>query len=258
MEQEERKAAGKRPARKRRKKRWKGILILTAAVLLAAAVILVLYFVKVDRFEVEGNRQIPDAMVTGLLYPDEEDTRLYKVLFAQLRGLGKNEAFESASVKLTGFTSAVITVKESEPAFVIATDVSANYYNRYGIRLPEPEHLEVAYPKLAGLGFVRSEMLEKPVFSPENAAVYEQCLSILRTASELGLPADSLFTQEGRFTLSFRNVRVSLGSFAHMREKLNEITYQYDYYEGLKGTLHMEDFDPDEPGQSYWFVVDTD
>ena len=258
MKQEEREPAGKRPARKRRKKKWKGILILIAAVLLIAAVILVLYFVKVERFEVKGNRQITDSMVQSLLYPEEEDTRLYKVLLGQWRGLKKNEAFETASVRLTGFTSAVITVKESVPAFVIATDMSSNYYNSYGIRLPEPEHLEVVYPKLAGLGFIRSEMLKKPVFSPEDAAVYEQCCSIFRMAAELVLPADSLLVQDGQFTLSFRKVRVSLGSYDHMLEKLHEITYQYDYYEGLSGTLHMENFDPDDPGQSYWFTVDTD
>ena len=258
MGQEEREPAPKRPSRKRRKKRWKWILILAAAVLLAAAAGLVLYFVKVERFEVKGNKQLSDALVTGLLYPEEEDTRLYKVLLAQMKGLKKNEAFEAASVKLTGFTSAVITVKESSPAFVIATDMSANYYNSYGIRLPEPEHLEVAYPKLAGLPIIRSEMLKKPVLSPENAAVYEQCLSIFRLASELKLPADSLYVEEDRFTLTFRKVRVSLGTYDNMVEKLHEITYQYDYYEGLSGTLHMEDFDPDQPGQSYWFTVDTE
>ena len=197
MSQEERAPAAKRPSRKRRKKRWKWILVLAAAVLLAAAAALVLYFVKVEQFEVKGNKQLPDALVTGLLYPEEEDTRLYKVLYAQFKGLKKNEAFEAASVKLTGFSSAVITVKESAPAFVIATDMSQNYYNSYGIRLPEPEHLEVAYPKLAGLSVIRSELLKKPVLSPEDAAVYEQCLAIFRTASELGLPVKFVGVGEG-------------------------------------------------------------
>lgn len=259
MKQEEKPSAEKRPARKKRKKKnRKWILILAAVILLAAAAVLVLYFVKVKTFEVEGNRQLSDEQVSELFYPEEEDKRLYKVLYNQLSGFRKNEAFDAASVKLSGLQSAVITVKESVPAFVIATDASANYYNSYGVRIPAPEHLEVAYPKLAGIGFIRSDMLKKPVFSSENAAVYEQCCSIFKMTGEVGLPADSLYVQGTQFTLSFRKVRVSLGGYENMLEKLHEITYQYDQYEGLSGVLHMEDFDPDDPYRSYWFSVDTE
>ena len=258
MKQEVRENAEDRPVRKKRKKSRKWILAAAALVLLMAAVILVLYFVKVERFEVKRNQRLSASQITGLLYPEEEDTRLYKVLYAWITGLPKNEAFESASVKLSGLTSAVITVSESAPAFVIATDSYVNYYNSYGIRLPEPEHIETACPKLAGLGFVRSEMLKKPVFSPENGAVFEQCLSIFRMASEMKLPVDHLRTGEGQFTISFGTVRVSLGGYTDMLEKMHEISYMFPQYEGLSGTLHMENFDPDDPDQSYWFSVDTD
>ena len=64
--------------------------------------------------------------------------------------------------------------------------------------------------------------------------------------------------QDGNFTLSFRKVRVSLGTYRYMREKLHEISYQFAQYEGLKGTLHMENFDPDDPRQSYYFTVDIE
>lgn len=263
MEQEERRPvhaeepAKRRPSRRKRKK-WKWILAAAALVILAVAAALVLYLVKVDKFEVEGNVQLKDSQVTELLYPEEEDTRLYKVLYAQITGLKKNDAFDSASVKVTGLKSAVITVKESAPAFVVATDVSVYYYNKNGIRLPEPEHVEVAYPKLAGVRIIRSELLRQPVLSPEDAATFEHCLEIFRLASELRLPLDFLSVTDGEFTVSFRKVRVMLGGYEYMREKLHEISYQYDQYEGLKGTLHMEGYDPDERGQSYWFVVDPE
>ena len=246
----------KKKEKRRKKLLW--ILIPSAVVLLAAAAVLVLYFVKVDSFSVKGNLRLSEGQITELLYPEEEDRRLYKVLYGQLAGLRENQAFESASVRLSGLTSAVITVEESEPAFVVATDMSVYYYNRYGIRLPEPEHVEVAYPKLAGVRFTRSDLLKKPAMSPEESAVYEECCLIFRTAALLQLPTDSLFVSDGEFTISFRKVRVSLGTSDYMLEKLHEISYQFDHYEGLSGTLHMEAFDPDDPGQSYWFSVDTD
>ncbi len=263
MEQEEKRSVRegepvkRRPSRRRRKK-WKWILAAAVLVILAAAAVLVLYLVKVERFEVKGNVQLTDAQVTELLYPEEEDRRLYKVIYAQIKGLRKNDAFDTASVKVSGLKSAVITVKESVPAFVIASDASVYYYNRNGIRLPEPEHVEVAYPKLAGVRIIRSELLKQPVLSPEDAAAFEQCLTVFRLASELKLPLDFVSVLKGEFTVSFRKVRVILGGYEYMREKMYEISYQYSQYDGLHGTLHMEEFDPAEAGQTYWFVVDPE
>ena len=258
MKQEEQASAPERPVRKKRKKRLRWILIPVGALLLLAGLVAVLYFVKVEKFRVTGNQSLSESQVRELLYPDEEDRRLYKVLYAQISGLRRNEAFDSASVRLQGLTEALITVKESAPAFVVATDATVFYFNQYGIRLPEPQHVEVAYPRLAGIRFAGCEFLKKPAMSPEDGAVFEQCLSIFREISEIGLPTDALMVQDGNFTLSFRKVRVSLGTYRYMREKLHEISYQFDQYEGLKGTLHMEDFDPDDPRQSYHFTVDIE
>ena len=258
MKQEEQASAPERPVRKKRKKRLRWILIPVGALLLLAGLVAVLYFVKVEKFRVTGNQSLSESQVTELLYPEEEDRRLYKVLYAQISGLRRNEAFDSASVRLQGLTEALITVKESAPAFVVATDATVFYFNQYGIRLPEPQHVEVAYPRLAGIRFAGCEFLKKPAMSPEDGAVFEQCLSIFREISEIGLPTDALMVQDGNFTLSFRKVRVSLGTYRYMREKLHEISYQFDQYEGLKGTLHMEDFDPDDPRQSYHFTVDIE
>ena len=258
MKQEEQASAPERPVRKKRKKRLRWILIPVGALLLLAGLVAVLYFVKVEKFRVTGNQSLSESQVRELLYPEEEDRRLYKVLYAQISGLRRNEAFDSASVRLQGLTEALITVKESAPAFVVATDATVFYFNQYGIRLPEPQHVEVAYPRLAGIRFAGCEFLKKPAMSPEDGAVFEQCLSIFREISEIGLPTDALMVQDGNFTLSFRKVRVSLGTYRYMREKLHEISYQFDQYEGLKGTLHMEDFDPDDPRQSYHFTVDIE
>ena len=258
MKQEEQASAPERPVRKKRKKRLRWILIPVGALLLLAGLVAVLYFVKVEKFRVTGNQSLSESQVTELLYPEEEDRRLYKVLYAQISGLRRNEAFDSASVHLQGLTEALITVKESAPAFVVATDATVFYFNHYGIRLPEPQHVEVAYPRLAGIRFSGCEFLKKPAMSPEDAAVFEQCLSIFREISEIGLPTDALMVQDGNFTLSFRKVRVSLGTYRYMREKLHEISYQFAQYEGLKGTLHMENFDPDDQRQSYHFTVDIE
>lgn len=258
MKQEEQASAPERPVRKKRKKRLRWILIPVGALLLLAGLVAVLYFVKVEKFRVTGNQSLSESQVRELLYPEEEDRRLYKVLYAQISGLRRNEAFDSASVRLQGLTEALITVKESAPAFVVATDATVFYFNQYGIRLPEPQHVEVAYPRLAGIRFAGCEFLKKPAMSPEDGAVFEQCLSIFREISEIGLPTDALMVQDGNFTLSFRKVRVSLGTYRYMREKLHEISYQFDQYEGLKGTLHMENFDPDDPRQSYHFTVDIE
>ena len=258
MKQEEQASAPERPVRKKRKKRLRWILIPVGALLLLAGLVAVLYFVKVEKFRVTGNQSLSESQVRELLYPEEEDRRLYKVLYAQISGLRRNEAFDSASVRLQGLTEALITVKESVPAFVVATDATVFYFNQYGIRLPEPQHVEVAYPRLAGIRFAGCEFLKKPAMSPEDGAVFEQCLSIFREISEIGLPTDALMVQDGNFTLSFRKVRVSLGTYRYMREKLHEISYQFDQYEGLKGTLHMENFDPDDPRQSYHFTVDIE
>ena len=258
MKQEEQASAPERPVRKKRKKRLRWILIPVGVLLLLAGLVAVLYFVKVEKFRVTGNQSLSESQVRELLYPEEEDRRLYKVLYAQISGLRRNEAFDSASVRLQGLTEALITVKESAPAFVVATDATVFYFNQYGIRLPEPQHVEVAYPRLAGIRFAGCEFLKKPAMSPEDGAVFEQCLSIFREISEIGLPTDALMVQDGNFTLSFRKVRVSLGTYRYMREKLHEISYQFDQYEGLKGTLHMENFDPDDPRQSYHFTVDIE
>ena len=258
MKQEEQDPAPKRRPEKGRKKRFIWIIVLAAAVLLAAGAAALLYFVKVERFRVTGSLQLSESQVVELLYPEEEDRRLYKVLYAEIAGLPENQAFDSASIRLKGLTEAVITVKESVPAFVIATDMSVYYFNSHGVRLPEPEHVEVAYPKLAGLKMVRCELLKKPTMSPEDAAVFEQCVSIFRDVREIGLPTDALFVSDGSFTLSFRSVRVSLGTYQYMREKLNETSYIFDQFEGLKGTLHMEDFDPDDPKKGVHFTVDTE
>ena len=258
MKQEEQASAPERPVRKKRKKRLRWILIPVGALLLLAGLVAVLYFVKVEKFRVTGNQSLSESQVRELLYPEEEDRRLYKVLYAQISGLRRNEAFDSASVRLQGLTEALITVKESVPAFVVATDATVFYFNQYGIRLPEPQHVAVAYPRLAGIRFAGCEFLKKPAMSPEDGAVFEQCLSIFREISEIGLPTDALMVQDGNFTLSFRKVRVSLGTYRYMREKLHEISYQFDQYEGLKGTLHMENFDPDDPRQSYHFTVDIE
>ena len=251
---EERVQNGK-PKEKRRKKRIKKVfIVIPLLVLLLAGIVCGLYFIKVDRITVTGDERVSGEVVLSQTFPDEESTRLYKVIWRMVDGLPQNGAFSKFSLKLTWFTSAVITAWEEESVFKVVNASETYYYTANGIRVDRPETDELI--RLEGFPIRNNELYTAPDLKEDRMEAFRNAGMVLTFVNDRKLPAESLTELDGSYLLSFGDVKVSLGSMDHMSEKIYEVSFQYPKYEGLKGTLHMENFDGTNASKGFTFTVD--
>jgi len=241
--------------RSRLRKRRKAIKIipLVLAVLLLGSVAAWAAYFPVEIVEVKGTElSDPDKVLEKLIPPEKRTMLALGLLMVKGKEVPGIAPWKLQRRSLSEY---VLVIREEEPVAVIRSE---GHYLGVGISgavLSVDEERPEGIPLIIGCGISGGETLTMPEVQDREA--YEGLLTYGRAVKNMGLPIVSLQYAEGCYFIHFTDIIVSLGDVLHVESKLRVVQDQMNYYEGLTGTLHLENFDPDSSFERYVFEVDT-
>lgn len=232
---------------------WKKILLVVILVALVAGAVCFSCRYHVDSIAVADTFRSEPGDIQDYVFPDEESTVFYRVVWKALKGMDA-PAFSNLYIKFSGVISVSIRGTENTPILQVDNGTETYYFDENGYRVPAA-NTEEKVSLFVDFSVPETALYEKPKLSEEQAEAFETALQIAVYVKALNIPSDYITMTEIGAVLAFQSVNVALGSSDHLREKLEEVVCQYLYYEGLKGTLHMENYDGSNSGKGFYFTT---
>ena len=243
-----------RPSQGRRRKKMPVWIAAVFAVLLSVGILLIgMYLLQIQRIEIRGNRYCNDEIVLSKVFRTEDDYRLSSVISKMIFGVENDGAFKSIRVSLTGLQSAAVTVTETEGIAQVRFSEDYVFLNENGIVIG---NLPVQDPEMLLLnGTFFTSYTDFMFPETEDPSLLKDALAVAGGVRKAGLRPLEIRCAEKKYVLVLGDVEVSIGTSENLEAKLREIGYQMPKYEGLKGILHMEDYDGRTEKPYFYFEV---
>ncbi len=247
----------------RKKEKSTGTLVGDIALILfmlvicaAAAVLIITSLSNVKTIRIEGNRLTEAEPILEWYFPDEKSRILSRLIIRNYLGRTNPPAFTSSKVTVTGLTECVLTVGEKDPLFTISVsdEDGVLILTEDGAELVKTMETPAHIPHISGI----HAMKDMPLLQPETdqPATFEALVRVLRILREYEVESDEIFIKNGQFYLRFGLVNVNLGKDVYLKEKVIVLKSQVPQFEGLRGTLHLENYDGSEAEERFTFEVD--
>lgn len=118
------------------------------------------------------------------------------------------------------------------------------YFDKDGTVVESSDELMEGVPLIGGLSFNRLAMYQP--LSVQDSDVFGTILSITQLLKKYSLTPDEIrFGNIGDIYLNMGEVRIALGTGAHLEEKIARIKQLEPDLDGKSGTLHMENYTDD-------------
>lgn len=258
--------------RKKRNRKGKIIGVLAGILVLAALVVFGLF--RVREVTVTGNSIYTAADIQDAVMQDGlcKNTLYLMWKYKDDSKVEENLPFLS-SMEVTMLTPYQVEIRVYEKPEVgyFLNGTNYVYFDRDGLIVEISKKLRENIPKITGVTITKPERYEKiPVRGQrksgaqdaetdteqadgregeENAAdreVFEAVVGIAQILNKSSLaPKEVKFDENQEIILYFERMRVKLGSYTDMEDKIAALRSVYDKVEGMEGVLHMEDFSED-------------
>lgn len=258
-----------------------GKLIGVLAVMLVLAALVVFGLFRVREVVVTGNSIYTSADIQEAVMQDGlcKNTLYLMWKYKDDSKVAENLPFlSSVEVTMKKPYQVEIRVYEKPEVGYFLNGTDYVYFDRDGLIVEISKKLRENIPKITGITIskpVRYEMLpvkgqktaaaeteaqEKETDTEEesgdgtavteedaaNQEVFEAVVGITQSLSKNGLvPKEIKFDEQGEITLYFDSMRVKLGGYTDIEEKIAALKSVYEKVEGMEGVLHMEDFSSD-------------
>ena len=118
------------------------------------------------------------------------------------------------------------------------------YFDKEGIVVESSKEQLEGIPRIKGIAFDKVELYKKlPV---EKEDVFKKILSLTKLLAKYEIAPDSInFSKDLSVTLSFEDANVLLGKDIENDEKIVKLKQLLPDLKGMKGTLHLENYNED-------------
>ena len=234
---------------KRRKlKKW----TILAIVLLIAAT---LAGVRLTDITVKGNTRYSKEELEEMIFPTYPDKNtLYCFLKDKLRPHKELPFIEDYDIQLTGPFSADLIIYEKSIIGYVRYMSSNMYFDREGIVVESSSQMIEDVPEITGLSFGHI-VLNRELPIADNA-LFNEIMNITQQLNYYGIGASRIdFDSLGNVTVSVKggDIEVKMGSTADIDSKISVLNDMLPKLEGLKGTLHIENYSDADEGGIYTF-----
>ena len=232
-------------AMKRRRKskqiNFKWIITGIAALLIVFSVLLAAGIFRVDQVDVTGNFYYTEEEITELVMGESRNS-LY--LMAQYGYFGGKEIPFVDSVEVTLISPSHIKIRVYEKTLIgyVKYMGSNLYFDKDGTVVESSSSILEGVPCIKGLKF-DTLTLYHPL-NVKNEEVFGILLSMTQMMKKYELnPNEITLKNDGtEVVLTFKNVRINLGTGDHMDEKAARIKSLLPDLEDKAGVLHMEEY----------------
>lgn len=223
------------------------IAIIALVVVLAGLLVAAGYFFKVDvstGITYVGNKQHTEEELTSKIFGDSVNTLSYSLF--QSKKQVKIPFVQRYVVEVDWPDKLTVIVYEKPIIGYIKYMGSNMYFDKEGVVVESSSSIVADVPQITGISFNSIVLGEKLV--TDKPEVYLRIVEFLQDFDKNNLHVDRIhFDSSLNATLYFGKVKVMLGGNENLSEKIHELTQVYPNLIGLVGTLHMEEFEPDNP-----------
>ena len=235
--------------KKEKKKLGKGarifLVILFIILLLAGGVAFAYFFCTVETVEVEGTDLYTDQEITDYLLDDPYcSNAVYAVVLNFLCPKNKAEFIDHFEVTMTGLNSLKIEAFEKPILGYVTNDYTEFVYFNYDGQIVEisPSYID-GYMRVEGVTYENPVVGDSLSVSADNVGFLTNLIKLLEK-NEL-MPNIISYDEYGYVTLKYDEFDICLGSSSYSEEKIDRLKYILPEIEGMSGTLHLENFTPD-------------
>lgn len=242
-----------------RKKRKAKLIMLPIFLLAALLCFFYVWSLKVNTIIVEGNEIYTDEEIAALIYENEADTQLLRVLWRIRSGYQKELPFIlKYDVEAVGLRTVKVTVYEKQIIGCFSYMSNYLYFDHDGIIVESSGSRMEGVPLIDGFSFDHVTLYEAlPV---EDEEIFTEILNLvlLLQKNELTVARVS-YDERMRVTLYLtepETVRVYLGSSENLADKLSLLKDIEPELDGLSGTLYLDTYGQNGSREAYTFKQD--
>jgi len=225
----------------------------------AALFLLVLWSMRIDTVFVEGEDFYTEEEIEDYLFSTPLERNYWYASIKNRFGWKKEIPFVAGyTMEFDGTDQVTITVYEKNIVGYINYMGSHMYFDKDGTVVESSSHLlweEI--PLITGLDF-DSIVLYKPL-PVADATTFTQILNLTQLIRKYHISVDKIyFDNRMDVTLYIDSVRVKLGDKKNMEDKIAELSGMLPQLTGLRGVLHLEEYDPGAMNPRYSFIKDEE
>ncbi len=226
-------------------KRKKLIIVLIIAGIFLLGVLALCHFFTITEVEVEGNDRYSEEEIKEMVMNHKYD---YNTLYFWWR-MKKEEIkdipfIDTVEVSILSRNKVKIKVYEKDIVGYVRHLGYNLYFDKEGIVVESSSEQIEGIPRIKGIAFDNVELYKKlPV---EEDDVFKKILSLTKILAKYEITPDSInFSKNLSVTLSFEDANVLLGKDIENDEKIVKLKQLLPDLQGMKGTLHLENYDED-------------
>lgn len=235
---------------KKKKKRRQGVglviieLILGIVIILAILVALAYFLCPLKKVTVEGTDLYSDDEITGYLLDDKYSVNtIYVFLKNTIFPKGNAEFIDSFTVKMTGRNSIKIIAKEKKILGYVTNDDSEYvYFDFDGIITEISENYVEGYMEVSGVTYEDAQIGDELSIGESEIGYLTSLIKLIE--KEDIVPNIISYDEYNHITLCYDSYDISLGSSSYLEEKIDRLCYILPNIENLSGTLHLENYSP--------------
>jgi cell division protein FtsQ len=230
---------------RKRAKRRKNILttILFILILLVIAALVILLLFKVKKVEVEGNKLYDSEVIEETVLNDDYSwNSLYVFLKYKFVDTKDIPFVDTMEISLKSPQTLHITVYEKGiMGYLYISSIDENaYFDKDGIVVETSSEVIDGTPQIKGLDCDQVVLYEK---LPIDDSRLRELLTLTQALKRNSLIPDSItYGGENEPVLAYGKVKVEMGSLELLTQKVERLAKIKPELEGLKGTLHLENW----------------
>ena len=217
------------------KKRNISIIIIASIVALIIIVsIFAFYFFKIESYEITGNKNYTEEEIQNIIFEKAYEKNAIGVYINNIFGKKKTIPFvETYDVDVIWPNRVKVTIYEKAITAYIEYMGVNMFFDKDGIIVESSTKLPEGIPLVCGLQFDSMQLYSK--LAVKDDKVFNTILSI---------DVDKIqFDKNYNIILYKGDIKILLGDGSNIGERIYRLSLVMNKFEGLKGTLYLDDFD---------------
>lgn len=198
---------------------------------------------KVDEITVSGNSHYTDEELIERIFQTSADRNTVCCYIKdQIKEHQQIPFVEDYSLVFHSLSQVEVIVHEKSVVGYVSYMSSYMYFDKDGIIVESANEALPGIPLITGLKFGQIVLYEK--LPLEEEGIFQEILNLTQILAVNHLQVDRI--QYGRYkdiTLYMKDIEVLLGSGGNLNGKISELRDMLPQLEGVKGILHLEDYD---------------
>ena len=218
-------------------------IIIAIAIVVAGAVFFVLFFCNIEKINMTGNTILVQEEIEQDLMVDEYDKNAVILLIRNHFKPRHDIPFvESMDMKMEDLNTVSIEIHEKElTGYIMDSDKNRIYYNSKGV-VQEISKLKIkGIPRVVYEGELPAMKQGSDITIRDKSR--RELLSLHRDLKNNEIKVSRIeITEEGSFTMYYKDIVIKLGPASNMTEKIMRLKYILPKVKKRIGTLHLEDW----------------